>query len=128
MRMRLRACGFAECCGVVRDRTKRDAVLARGFEAARNRVSPGITNHESGKGLLQRIGGVVLLFESGKRDFLDFALPAKRTLESCNGVELGERLRPAHLKKGRWMRRICRYGQSKCHNIMKRNVAHFRLA
>src|SRR5579859_5301798 len=124
--LRLCACGFTKRCGVVGDGVKRDAVLACGFHAARNRVSLGITDHESGKGLLQRISGAVLLLESCKRHFLDFALPAKQALESRNGVELGNWLRAAHLEKRRWMRRICRDGQCKCDNVMKRDVTHFR--
>ena len=85
----LGARGFAEWRGVVGNGMKRDAILACGFQAAGNGVSLGITNHEGGEGLLQRIGGAVLLFEGSKRHSLQFGLLAQSTLENSNGVELG---------------------------------------
>ena len=107
---------------------ERDAVAARRFHRTRNLVTLGIAEHEGGKGLLQRIARAVLLFESSNRNSVQFHFLSQSSLEDSNGVQLGQRLGPAHLKNRRWVRRLCGHRQSKSDNIVNGDVADFRVA
>src|SRR2546429_3889970 len=111
--------GFAKGRGIVGDGVERDAVAARRFHRTRNLVTLGIAEHEGGKGLLQRIARAVLLFESSNRNSVQFHFLSQSSLEDSNGVQLGQRLGPAHLKNRRWVRRLCGHRQSKSDNIVK---------
>src|SRR5947199_7286797 len=118
--------GFAKGRGIVGDGVERDAVAARRFHRTRNLVTLGIAEHEGGKGLLQRTARAVLLFESSNRNSVQFHFLSQSSLEDSNGVQLGQRLGPAHLKNRRWVRRLCGHRQSKSDNIVNGDVSEFR--
>ena len=79
---------FAERRGIVGDGVKRDTVLARSFEAARDHISLGVSNHEGGKRLLKRISRAVLLIERSDWHFVYFDPSPRGSLKDCDGIQL----------------------------------------
>jgi len=102
---------------------------ARDGLGAVDRIAFCVGQHESGKGLLQWVGRLVLFLESLLGDRVQFQFCVPGPLEDLQGVKLRKRLRAAHFENGVLLGVFLRGGDGgKFGHIERGDIADFGVA